>query len=82
LPIAHNDVDYCFKLRNLGYKIICTPFAKLFHHESASRGLDIKNSYRVLKFVKFLKFKGLERHRQFLSERAYLKGKMEKGIDA
>ncbi len=41
LPIAYNDVDYCFKLRKLGYKIICTPHAKLFHHESASRKSDI-----------------------------------------
>ncbi len=77
LPIAYNDIDYCFKLRKLGYEIICTPFAKLFHHESASRGLDIKNSYKILKPIKFLKFKGLQRYRQFLKEREYLRGKWD-----
>ena len=75
LPIAYNDIDYCFKLRKAGFKIICTPHAKLFHFESASSGLDIKNSYKVLKPIKFLKFKGRQRYRQFLKERAYLKGK-------
>jgi O-antigen biosynthesis protein len=75
LSIAYNDIDYCFKLRKLGYKIICTPDAKLFHHESASRGLDIKNSYKVLKSIKFLKFKGLQRYRQFLKEQEYLREK-------
>ncbi len=45
----NNDIDFCFRLREKGYKIICTPNAKLFHHESASRGLDIKNSYKVIK---------------------------------
>ncbi len=90
LPIAYNDVDYCFKLRKLGHKIICTPNAKLFHHESASRGLDIKNSYKVIEtfnhqiiqtFKQFnikssgFNSKKLQRYRQFLKERGYLKGK-------
>ena len=38
LPITLNDVDYCLKLRKAGYLIVYTPFAQLYHHESASRG--------------------------------------------
>ena len=75
LPIAYNDIDYCFKVRKQGFKIICTPQAKLFHFESASRGLDIKNSYKILRPIKFLKFKGLQRYRQFLGEQKYLREK-------
>lgn len=37
-PVAFNDVDFCLRLGDLGYRQICTPFAELFHLESASRG--------------------------------------------
>jgi GT2 family glycosyltransferase len=40
LPRAFNDVDFCLKLRSKGYKIVYTPYACLFHHESVSRGKD------------------------------------------
>jgi len=40
LPIAFNDVDLCLKMREKGYRIIYTPHAKLYHHESISRGVD------------------------------------------
>ncbi|MCD8380037.1 MAG: glycosyltransferase, partial [Lachnospiraceae bacterium] len=38
--ISLNDVDFCLKLRELGYLNVFTPFAELTHYESASRGLD------------------------------------------
>jgi hypothetical protein len=41
LTVAFNDVDLCLKVRAAGYDIVWTPFAELFHHESASRGLDL-----------------------------------------
>ncbi|MBB3225078.1 glycosyltransferase family 2 protein [Pseudoduganella umbonata] len=37
-PVAFNDVDLCLKVRKSGKSIIWTPFAKLLHAESASRG--------------------------------------------
>lgn len=40
LAVAFNDVDLCLKIRKLGLRIVCTPFAELYHHESASRGQD------------------------------------------
>ncbi|MEA2905359.1 MAG: hypothetical protein QOI12_2746 [Alphaproteobacteria bacterium] len=40
LPIAFNDVDYCLRLRQRGYLITWTPYAMLYHLESASRGND------------------------------------------
>jgi O-antigen biosynthesis protein len=40
LPIAFNDIDFCLRLRELGYRNIFTPFAEFIHHESASRGSD------------------------------------------
>jgi O-antigen biosynthesis protein len=38
LPVAFNDVDICLRLRAAGYLVVYTPFAALFHHESATRG--------------------------------------------
>lgn len=38
--VAFNDVDYCLRLRRAGKRIVFTPYAKLVHAESASRGKD------------------------------------------
>ena len=40
LQVACNDVDFCLRAREAGYKNIWTPYAELYHHESASRGFD------------------------------------------
>lgn len=37
-PVAFNDVDLCLKVRDSGKAIVWTPYAKLLHAESASRG--------------------------------------------
>lgn len=38
LAVSYNDIDFCLKLRAAGYWLVCTPFAELIHHHSASRG--------------------------------------------
>jgi GT2 family glycosyltransferase len=38
LAIDFNDVDYCLRLRHAGYRIVYTPYAKLYHLESGSHG--------------------------------------------
>lgn len=40
LTVAYNDVDFCLKVREKGYRNLWTPFAELYHHESISRGAD------------------------------------------
>lgn len=40
LEIAFNDIDFCLRLLNAGYRNVWTPFAELVHHESASRGYE------------------------------------------
>ncbi len=39
--VALNDVDLCLRLRHKGLVNVFTPFAELFHYESASRGSDV-----------------------------------------
>lgn len=38
LAVAFNDIDFCLKLLDAGYRNVWTPHAELYHHESASRG--------------------------------------------
>lgn len=40
LAVAFNDVDLCLRLHDRGYRNVYTPFAELYHHESASRGYE------------------------------------------
>lgn len=40
LKVTFNDVDFCIRVSNAGYRNIFTPFAELIHYESVSRGLD------------------------------------------
>ncbi|MBK1656939.1 glycosyltransferase family 2 protein [Paracraurococcus ruber] len=42
LAVAFNDVDLCLRIRQAGYRILWTPFAELYHLESASRGSDLR----------------------------------------
>lgn len=40
LAVAFNDVDFCLKVRAAGYRNLFTPYAVLYHHESATRGKE------------------------------------------
>lgn len=40
LAVAYNDVDFCLRLGQIGLRCVWTPFAELYHHESASRGAE------------------------------------------
>ena len=38
--VACNDVDLCLRIRQAGYLIVWTPFAKAYHYESKTRGYE------------------------------------------
>ncbi len=40
LTTAFNDVDLCLKMNKYNLRIVWTPYADLYHHESASRGYE------------------------------------------
>jgi len=40
LSVAFNDIDFCLKIREAGYRNLYTPYAELYHHESATRGYE------------------------------------------
>lgn len=48
--IALNDVDFCLRIREQGYLNVFTPFAELYHFESASRGVDIVDAAKAERY--------------------------------
>ncbi|CAN2039799.1 O-antigen biosynthesis protein [Candidatus Magnetomoraceae bacterium gMMP-15] len=59
LSVEFNDVDICLRIRDKGYRILWTPYAKLYHMESITRGVDImpKNLYRNKQENNYMKSK-------------------------
>lgn len=48
--ISLNDVDLCLKFRKKGYLNVFTPFAELYHFESASRGIDVEDPEKAKRY--------------------------------
>lgn len=40
LAVAFNDVDFCLKVRSLGYLVVYQPSVEAYHYESKSRGSE------------------------------------------
>jgi hypothetical protein len=59
LAVTFNDIDFCLRLREAGYRIVWTPHAELIHHESISRGFDDSGPKQM----------------RFLAETEYMKSK-------
>ncbi|MGZ5051280.1 MAG: glycosyltransferase [Methylobacter sp.] len=57
LQVAFNDVDFCLRVREAGYSNIWTPYAELYHHESATRGFEDspKKQIRFAKETEYMK---------------------------
>jgi GT2 family glycosyltransferase len=51
LAVAFNDIDFCLRLREQGYRNVWTPFAELYHYESISRGDDLSGE-KLARFQK------------------------------
>jgi len=52
LQVAFNDVDFCLRVANAGYRNIFTPYAELYHHESASRGRYLDTPEKQISYKK------------------------------
>nr|WP_185686142.1 glycosyltransferase family 2 protein [Novosphingobium aerophilum] len=44
--VAYNDVDLCLRLQAAGWRNVFVPQARLYHHESKSRGNDLAPAHR------------------------------------
>lgn len=70
LPVAFNDVDFCLRLVELGYRNVWTPYAELYHHESATRGYE-DNPEKQRRFAREVKFLQQRWHAEILHDPAY-----------
>jgi len=63
LAVGFNDVDYCLRVQEASYRVIFTPHAELFHHESATRGRDDhkRNWRRNSREVRYMRTRWSER---------------------
>jgi GT2 family glycosyltransferase len=59
LGVAFNDVDFCLRVGKLGYRIVWTPHAALYHMESVSRGDDNRPEVksRFMKEIRYMQQK-------------------------
>ena len=48
--VAYNDVDFCLRVRDAGWRIVWTPYAQLYHYESKSRGSDENDPAKKARF--------------------------------
>lgn len=46
LPVTHNDVDLCCRIRRRGLEVVISPHARLWHLEALSRGY-LRDTYPV-----------------------------------
>ena len=49
--VAFNDVDFCLRVRDAGWRIVWSPYAELYHYESKSRGMDEKDKAKKARFT-------------------------------
>jgi len=65
LTVAFNDIDYCLRLQEAGFRVIFTPHAELVHHESATRGNDdpLPRRLRARREVEYMRQRWRERMR-------------------
>lgn len=50
--VAFNDVDFCLKILEKGYRILYNPYVELFHFESKTRGYDELDVNKKARFDK------------------------------
>jgi len=46
-PMAYEDVDWCLRTWQAGFRVLYFPAASLYHHESVTRGIDVGERERA-----------------------------------
>lgn len=82
-PAYYDDVDLAFKIRELGLRVIYTPFSEVIHYEGISNGTDIKTGIKKFQEVNKEKFKSSWRHRfsKNLKERSLVDIAKDRGVE-
>lgn len=54
LPTAFGDIDLCLRFRRAGKSVVYTPFARLYHRESHTRGYDSITDEKFLEAISYI----------------------------
>lgn len=55
-PAYYEDVDLCFGLRRIGFKVMYCPDAVIIHHEGATAGTELNTGYKKCQILNRAKF--------------------------
>lgn len=55
-PAYYEDVDLCFGVRSLDYKVVYQPMSRIIHYEGATAGRDTANCYKRYQAINRAKF--------------------------
>ncbi|MCW8132777.1 MAG: glycosyltransferase family 2 protein [Planctomycetota bacterium] len=62
-PVQFEDIDYCYRIREAGYRCVYEPSVELYHFENVTTGRTGAINYPYLTVKNGLKFKEKWRHR-------------------
>jgi len=83
-PAYSEDVDLCFSIRNLGYRVLFQPLACMIHHEGMTQGTNLDQgikSYQITNQKKFVEkwHKQLDSHMDDSEENSFFERNRTKG---
>jgi len=61
-PAQYEDLDYCYRARQAGYRIVYEPAAVLYHYESVTTDASADVNYRYITIKHGMEFKRRWRH--------------------
>ncbi|HLL72103.1 MAG TPA: glycosyltransferase [Pyrinomonadaceae bacterium] len=67
-PAYYEDVDICFGIRSLGYKVVYQPMSRLIHHEGATAGRDTATATGFKRYQQINRAKFVEKWREVLEQ--------------
>jgi GT2 family glycosyltransferase len=62
-PVQYEDIDYCYRLREAGYRVMYLPEVEMYHFENVTTGRTGSLNYRYLTVKNGLRFKNKWRRR-------------------
>jgi len=85
-PAYSEDVDLCFSIRKLGYRVLYQPLSVLTHHEGMSQGTDTNSGIKSFQIVNQKKFaekwkKELEKHLEDSTENSFIERNRKNGLN-
>ena len=85
-PAYSEDVELCFSVKKLGYRVLYQPLANIIHYEGATQGTNVKTgikSYQLLNQKKFFKKwqHELDSHLEDSQENTFFERDRQNGIN-